>query len=90
MSPRGPFLLTKPIENVILRAMRPESMESGDDGAAITLQRCPSCRSKVVTRLPGEVVIRNAILKVDASTDRVTAKCPRCKAWVDVPLRFVG
>ncbi|HEU5193683.1 MAG TPA: hypothetical protein VFW70_02995 [Methylomirabilota bacterium] len=41
-------------------------------------------------RSPEEVVIRNAILKVDAPTGRVTAKCPRCKAWVEVPLKYVG
>jgi len=48
------------------------------------------CRAKVVEQLPGEVVIRNAILKVDAPTGRVSAKCARCKAWVEVPLRYVG
>lgn len=37
-----------------------------------------------------EVVIRNAILKVETPTGRVTAKCARCKAWREVPLRYVG
>jgi len=37
-----------------------------------------------------DVVIRNAIVRVDAPTGRVTAKCPRCKGWVEVPLRYVG
>jgi len=41
-------------------------------------------------RGPEEVVIRNAILKVDAASGRVTAKCPRCKSWVEVPLKYVG
>ncbi len=41
-------------------------------------------------KLQNEVVIHNAILKVDRPTGRVTAKCPRCKAWVRVPLRYVG
>jgi hypothetical protein len=58
-------------------------------GSSVVL-RCPGCRTKVVVRGPGEVVIHNAILRVDASTERVSAKCPRCKAWVEVPLRFVG
>ena len=56
----------------------------------VTVQRCPACRTKVVVRTGAEVVIRNAILKVDAVTERVTVKCPRCKSWLEVPLRFVG
>jgi len=39
---------------------------------------------------PSEVVIHNAIIKVDPLTGRVTAKCARCKAWVEVPLRYTG
>jgi hypothetical protein len=65
-------------------------MEHAAEAQGITVQRCPGCRTKVVVKLAGEVVIRNAILKVDAETHRVTAKCPRCKSWVEVPLRFVG
>ena len=57
---------------------------------AVTVDRCPMCRAKVVVKLEGEVVIRNAILKVDAPTGRVSAKCGRCKSWVEVPLRYVG
>ena len=52
--------------------------------------RCPVCRAKVVVKLQDEVVIHNAILKVDPPTGRVTAKCARCKAWVEVPLQYVG
>ena len=55
-----------------------------------TSLRCPVCRAKVVVALQNEVVIHNAILKVDAETGRVTAKCARCKAWVQVPLRYTG
>jgi DNA-directed RNA polymerase subunit RPC12/RpoP len=55
-----------------------------------TSLRCPVCKAKVVVALPNEVVIHNAILKVDAGTDRVSAKCARCKAWVQVPLRYTG
>jgi DNA-directed RNA polymerase subunit RPC12/RpoP len=55
-----------------------------------TSLRCPVCRAKVVVALQNEVVIHNAILKVDAETGRVTAKCVRCKAWVQVPLRYTG
>jgi phage FluMu protein Com len=51
--------------------------------------RCPVCRTVLLVRSPEEVVIRNAILRVEAS-GRVIAKCPRCKAWVEVPLRYVG
>jgi hypothetical protein len=55
-----------------------------------TAERCPVCRAKLVVRTPGEVLIRNAILRVDAPGGAVRAKCPRCKSWVEVPLLFVG
>ena len=51
--------------------------------------RCPVCRTKLVARTEHEVIISNAILRVEPRTGRVTAKCTRCKAWVDVPLRYV-
>jgi hypothetical protein len=37
-----------------------------------------------------EVVIKNAILRVDGNSGRVAAKCSRCKAWVAVPLMYTG
>ncbi len=52
--------------------------------------RCPVCRATLLLRTPEEIVIRNAILRVDGPTGRVTAKCPGCKSWVEVPLRYVG
>lgn len=55
-----------------------------------TAVRCPACRAKVVVTFQNEVVIHNAIIKVDPPTGRVTAKCARCKAWVPVPLRYTG
>ena len=55
-----------------------------------TSQRCPICRAKVVVALEDEIVIHNAIIKVDPFTGRVTAKCARCKGWVQVPLRYTG
>ena len=55
-----------------------------------TSVRCPGCRAKVVVTFPSEVVIHNAIIKVDPITGRVTAKCARCKAWVEVPLQYTG
>jgi phage FluMu protein Com len=39
---------------------------------------------------PEEVVVKNAILRVERASGRVTAKCPRCKAWVEVPFRYFG
>ena len=44
----------------------------------------------LLLRSAEEVVIRNAILKVDGPSGRVTAKCPRCKSWVEVPLQYIG
>ena len=48
------------------------------------------CRAKVVARGLQEVVIHNAILKVESATGRVAAKCARCKSWLEVPLRYVA
>lgn len=52
--------------------------------------RCHVCGAKVVVKGPGEVVIKNAILRVDQVSGRVAAKCCRCKAWVAVPLTYTG
>ncbi len=52
--------------------------------------RCGVCATKIVVAGEADVVIKNAILKVDRASGRVSAKCPRCKAWVGVPLRYVG
>ena len=52
--------------------------------------RCHVCGTKVVVKGLGEVVIKNAILRVDGTSGRVAAKCCRCKAWVTVPLRYTG
>ena len=57
---------------------------------SLAVQRCPACRDKVVVDRASEVVIHNAILRVDRPSGRVTAKCRRCKAWVEVPLRYLG
>ena len=52
--------------------------------------RCHVCGTRVVVKGPGEVVIKNAILRVDGTSGRVAAKCSRCKAWVAVPLMYTG
>jgi hypothetical protein len=52
--------------------------------------RCQVCATKIVVAGDGEVVVKNAILRVDRASGRVAAKCPRCKAWVEVPLRYIG
>ncbi len=57
---------------------------------ATALQRCPACRDKLVVERDNEVVVHNAILRVDRPSGRVSAKCRRCKAWVEVPLKFIG
>jgi len=50
--------------------------------------RCSGCRTKIV--FPGEegLLIRNAILRVSDESGQASAKCPRCKSWVDVPLTY--
>jgi hypothetical protein len=54
------------------------------------VRRCPACRDKVVVDRSAEVIIHNAILRVDRTSGVVTAKCRRCKGWVEVPLKYVG
>jgi hypothetical protein len=56
----------------------------------VAVQRCPACRDKVVVDRASEVVIHNAILRVDRASGHVSAKCRRCKAWVEVPLKYLG
>ena len=63
-------------------------METGAVQEALT--RCQVCGAKVVVKSLADVVIKNAILKVDGASGRVTAKCSRCKTWVAVPLRYTG
>ena len=58
--------------------------------APVAVQRCPACRDKVVVDRASEVMIHNAILRIERPSGRVSAKCRRCKAWVDVPLRYLG
>ena len=51
-------------------------------------RRCPVCRTKIVVPDDDGLVVKNAILRVSAETGRATAKCPRCKTWVEVPLTY--
>jgi hypothetical protein len=51
------------------------------------LVRCAACRTKIVVPDADGLVVKNAILRV-SRTGHATAKCPRCKAWVEVPLRY--
>ena len=57
---------------------------------ASTATRCQVCATKIVVPGADEVVVRNAILRVDRASGQVTAKCPRCKAWVEIPFRYFG
>lgn len=52
--------------------------------------RCQVCATKIVVPGVEDVVVKNAILRVDRASGHVAAKCPRCKTWVGVPLRYVG
>jgi hypothetical protein len=51
-------------------------------------RRCPTCRTKIVVPEPDGLVVKNAVLRVSATTGRAAAKCPRCKSWVEVPLNY--
>lgn len=67
-------------------AARPE----GSPGVAPVppILKCPTC-GVTIQRVDGEfLVVRNAILRVDLRHGGATAKCPRCKSWVEVMLRY--
>ncbi len=50
--------------------------------------KCPRCRTKI-QKLEGDFLfVKNAILRVDLKTSTTSAKCPRCKEWIEVPLRY--
>ena len=51
-------------------------------------RRCPTCRTRIVVPQPEGLVVKNAILRVSAASGQASAKCPRCKTWVDVPLTY--
>jgi predicted Zn-ribbon and HTH transcriptional regulator len=51
-------------------------------------QRCPTCRTKIVVSDAAGILVKNAILRVSVDTGDASAKCPRCKSWVEVPLQF--
>jgi hypothetical protein len=65
-------------------------MEPQAASESVAVLRCPACRDKVVVDRSSEIVIHNAILRVDRPSGRVTAKCRRCKAWVEVPLKYLA
>lgn len=58
--------------------------------SAFAAIRCQVCATKIVVSGVEDVVVKNAILRVDRASGHVAAKCPRCKTWVDVPLRYIG
>jgi uncharacterized protein with PIN domain len=54
----------------------------------ISIERCPYCRTKLLARLPGEVVLTRPLLRLDESTRRLSARCAGCRSWVELPLRY--
>ena len=70
--------------------MAPQGLVVGNSTHAVGPGRCQVCGAKVVVENAGEIVIKNAILRVDSASGRVSAKCSRCKAWVAVPLTYTG
>jgi phage FluMu protein Com len=65
------------------------TMRAEADGAPEE-KRCPTCRTRIVVPDGAGLVVRNAILRVARESGGATAKCPRCKTWVEVPLRYSG
>ena len=47
-------------------------------------------QTRIVVPDGAGLVVRNAILRVTRESGGATAKCPRCKTWVEVPLRYSG
>jgi DNA-directed RNA polymerase subunit RPC12/RpoP len=65
-------------------------MNAANGGSEARAGRCPVCANKMVVQGEHELLVKNAILRVDCASGQVTAKCARCKAWVEVPLRYTG
>ncbi len=63
-------------------------MRTGIRERALVIRKCPHCQTTIEKRNGDSLFLRNAILRVDLNTQASYAKCPRCKAWVDVPLRY--
>lgn len=76
----------RPLGIISGEAMRREALVT----AGKEPMRCPVCRTKIVVPSDEGLMVRNAILRVSAATGHVSAKCPRCKAWVEVPLAYNG
>ncbi|TAK08919.1 MAG: hypothetical protein EPO39_03530 [Candidatus Manganitrophaceae bacterium] len=60
------------------------------DGANLSPQgRCPFCRYQIhILEAGNAAVIKAAVIKSDLRADRTFAKCPKCKQWLIVPLRY--
>ena len=43
---------------------------------------------KIVVPEAGGLLVKNAILRVSFPAGDASAKCPRCKTWVEVPLTY--
>ena len=57
---------------------------------ALSLQgRCPSCHCQIhVLEGNAFAVIKAAVIKTDLKDMVAYAKCPKCKVWLMVPLRY--
>jgi hypothetical protein len=53
--------------------------------------RCAQCLTPIiVTEASQAIVIKAAVLKADLQKHITFAKCPRCKSWLEVPLRYTA
>jgi hypothetical protein len=53
--------------------------------------RCAQCLAPIIVTDESQVVlIKAAVLKADLQKRITYAKCPRCKSWVEVPLRYAA
>lgn len=51
--------------------------------------RCPVCRYQIHVLEEGTAaVIKAVVIKADLRSKRTIAKCPKCKAWLVVPLQY--
>ena len=75
---------------MVLMAVEQSEMDQWLGSGEIEVRRCPGCRTKILIREADTIVVKNAILRVTLRTGDASAKCPRCKGWVEVPLRYVA
>lgn len=50
--------------------------------------KCPNCKTRIQKQDGEFLFVKNAIIMVNLRTSCSYAKCPRCKIWLGIPLKY--